>query len=67
MIKAIIFDFDGVICESVEAKKIAFQKVFADYPEHLDAITEHHMANGGISRFVKFEYIYKNILNNKNI
>ena len=62
MLKAIIFDFDGVICESVEAKIQAFRKLFQDYPHALDRIVKYHMDNGGLSRFVKFEYIYKEFL-----
>ena len=60
-LKAIIFDFDGVICESVEAKTEAFRKVFLDYPEHLDEIIAYHMTQGGVSRYIKFEYIFREI------
>src|SRR3989338_7182699 len=63
MLKAIIFDFDGVIAESVEVKIDAFRRIFEDYPQHLDQILAYHTANGGISRYVKFDYIYKEILN----
>lgn len=62
MLKAIIFDFDGVICESVEAKTEAFRRLFADYPQHLERIIEYHMVNGGISRFEKFKTIYRDFL-----
>ena len=57
MIKAIIFDFDGVICESVNVKTIAFKKLFADYPEHQDRIVEYHLVNGGISRYEKLRIL----------
>lgn len=62
MIKAIIFDFDGVICESVEVKVDAFRKLFAGYPRQLKTILHYHRTNGGLSRFKKFRYIYKNFL-----
>ncbi|MDD4910435.1 MAG: HAD family hydrolase [Candidatus Omnitrophica bacterium] len=62
MIKAVIFDFDGVIVESVDIKTRAFAHLFKDYPRHIDAIVEWHLLHGGISRFEKFEHIYKNIL-----
>jgi beta-phosphoglucomutase-like phosphatase (HAD superfamily) len=62
-IKAVIFDFDGVIIESISIKKEAFARLFEDYPEYVDEIVAYHMRNGGISRFRKFEYIYKVILN----
>lgn len=62
MIKAIIFDFDGVIVESMDIKTRAFAFLFKDYPEHIDEIIKFHTVHGGLSRFVKFEWIYKNIL-----
>lgn len=61
-IKAIIFDFDGVIVESMDIKAKAFVYLFKDYPEHVDKIVKWHILHGGISRFEKFEHIYKNIL-----
>ena len=64
-IDAIFFDFDGVILESVDIKGWAFGKLFESYPEHVDEIVAFHFANGGMSRFDKFRYIYKNILNKK--
>jgi HAD superfamily hydrolase (TIGR01549 family) len=63
MIKAIIFDLDGVIIESVDIKTKAFRKLFEQaYPEKTDAIVKYHIQNMGISRYVKFKHIYKNIL-----
>lgn len=62
MLKAIIFDFDGVICESLAAKTRAFRKLFEDYPEKLTEILRIHTDNGGMSRYKKFELIFKNIL-----
>lgn len=62
MIKCLIFDFDGVIAESVDVKTEAFGELFKDYPQHLKNITDYHLANGGMSRFDKFRHIYKNIL-----
>ncbi|MCA9400352.1 MAG: HAD family hydrolase [Candidatus Omnitrophica bacterium] len=63
ILKAIIFDFDGVICESVDVKIEAFRKLFAHIPEHVDEIVAYHTIHGGVSRFKKFEYIYAHILN----
>lgn len=62
MIEAIIFDFDGVLCESVHAKNAAFRRLFRHFPEYLDEILDYHMRNGGISRFEKFKVIYRDIL-----
>ena len=62
MLRAIIFDFDGVICESLAAKTKAFRKLFENYPDKLDEILKIHIDNGGMSRYKKFELIFKDIL-----
>lgn len=62
MIKTIILDFDGVVLESMDIKTNAFKELFKDYPEHLNAIVEYHIRNGGVSRYTKFSYIYNNIV-----
>lgn len=63
MIRAIIFDFDGVILESSEIKTEVFHKLFADiFPDHINQIVRYHKDNMGISRYIKFKYIYNNIL-----
>lgn len=59
---AVIFDFDGVILESVKVKTDAFIELFSDYPEHLDAIVAYHENNMGISRYQKFAWIYQELL-----
>ena len=58
-LKAIIFDFDGVIVESLEVKTEAFRTLFADHPEHVDAIVQLHVENPGVSRYEKFRRIYR--------
>jgi beta-phosphoglucomutase-like phosphatase (HAD superfamily) len=60
--KVIIFDFDGVILESLDIKTKAFIKVYQEYPEHADEIAQYHLQNGGISRYKKFVHINTNIL-----
>lgn len=62
MIKAIIFDVDGVIIESAEIKTKAFAMLFADYPEKLPEIIAYHQKNAGISRYIKFRHFYEEIL-----
>ncbi len=61
-LRAIFFDFDGVILESADIKTEAFLELFADQPQHLSAIKSYHLEHMGISRFVKFEWIYKELL-----
>ena len=61
MIKGIIFDFDGVIVESVNIKTIAFKKIYKKYGnEIVNKVVDHHLSNGGMSRFEKFNYYHKN-------
>lgn len=60
--KAAIFDFDGVILESVDIKTEAFLLLFEDYPHHREAIRQYHLENLGISRYRKFEWIYSELL-----
>lgn len=63
MIKAIIFDFDGVLVESVGIKTKAFAELFAqEAAEDIKDIVGYHLRHPGISRFDKFRSIYKNIL-----
>jgi HAD superfamily hydrolase (TIGR01549 family) len=62
--EAIFFDFDGVILDSVNVKTEAFAAMFRKYgPEVEQAVVEYHLANGGVSRYRKFEYYYHHLLN----
>ena len=64
MIKALIFDFDGVIAESVQVKTNAFAKLYSNYGKKIVAkVTQHHEENGGMSRYKKFKYYHCNFLN----
>lgn len=52
--RALFWDFDGVIKDSVDVKTDAFVKLFKDYDADITKkIKEHHLANGGMSRFDK--------------
>lgn len=63
MIKSIVFDFDGVLVESVDIKTKAFSQLFENEPgEIVEKIINYHLENGGISRFEKFKYFYKYLL-----
>lgn len=62
-IKNIIFDFDGVICESVDIKTEAFYEMYLPYgKETAENVKEYHLSNGGMPRFDKFKYYENNIL-----
>ncbi|OGX34845.1 MAG: hypothetical protein A3I43_03485 [Omnitrophica WOR_2 bacterium RIFCSPLOWO2_02_FULL_50_19] len=63
MIKVIIFDFDGVIVESVDIKTKAFAELFKkEGGDAVKKIVDYHLANTGVSRYEKFRYIYRQIL-----
>ena len=61
-IQAVVFDFDGVILDSAKIKTEAFVEVYHDHPEHKADIQSYHLANQGVSRFVKFRWIAENLL-----
>lgn len=61
-----VFDFDGVILDSNKVKTDAFAEAVKEYGGNLgQQLIEYHVANGGISRFVKFDYFFSNILSRK--
>lgn len=63
MIRLLMLDFDGVIVDSAEVKTEAFKELFSDFGEELEEIISYHLNNNALSRFIKFKYIYENILN----
>ncbi len=55
--KVLIYDFDGVICDSVGLKTDAFIELYSAEDESIQKLVrEYHLANGGISRFEKIKY-----------
>ncbi len=63
MIKAVIFDFDGVLAESVDIKTRAFAALFQDEgTEAVNRIVDYHLENSGVSRFEKIKYIFDTVL-----
>jgi len=59
----IIFDFDGVILNSMDIKGNGLRKVFNKYPkEKVEALVEFHHENGGLSRYVKIRHFFEEIL-----
>ena len=61
-IRALIFDFDGVILDSNALKTEAFRAIFDRYPEHAAAMTAYHHANVAQSRYAKFGYLVERLL-----
>ena len=58
-----IFDFDGVLVDSVQVKTQAFASLYQNFGEDVvNKVTEYHLGNGGMSRFEKFRYYHQYIL-----
>ena len=63
MIRAIVFDFDGVIVDSVDVKTVAFAALFEEEgPDVVQRVIAYHIENGGVSRVEKFRYYYSHVL-----
>lgn len=63
MIKTILWDFDGVILDSMKIRDLGFIEIFKNQPKHLvDKLLQYHNENGGLSRYVKIKYFYKELL-----
>ena len=62
--KNIIFDFDGVIIDSMHIRSFGFRKIFQDFnTKSVQKLIDYHNENGGYSRFVKIKYFFNTILN----
>ena len=63
-LKNIIFDFDGVILDSLDCKTEAFYQMYLPYGEDIaNKVRQYHILNGGVSRFEKFKTWHKQYLN----
>lgn len=63
MIKNILWDFDGVILDSMPIRDYGFRKIFENYPvELVEEFISYHKINGGLSRFHKIKYFYNTLL-----
>lgn len=61
----ILWDFDGVILDSMPIRDLGFVKVLEQEghrEDDIDALLAYHRMNGGLSRYVKFRYFYEQIL-----
>ncbi|MBF0143915.1 MAG: HAD family hydrolase [Magnetococcales bacterium] len=60
---ALVFDFDGVLADSVEVKTAAFSRLFSPFGDAVVRQVEaHHRNHGGMSRFDKFRLYYRDFL-----
>lgn len=59
----IVFDCDGILLESVDAKTRAFGQVAESFGEEArDRLVLYHRLHGGVSRREKFAWLYREIL-----
>jgi len=60
--KTILWDFDGVIMDSMPVRDKGFEVVLQKYPqEQVSLLMEYHRNNGGLSRYNKFRYFFEQI------
>jgi phosphoglycolate phosphatase-like HAD superfamily hydrolase len=61
--KTILWDFDGVILDSMKVRDWGFREIFKSFEnEKVEALLRYHTLNGGLSRYVKIRYFYEKIL-----
>jgi len=60
----ILWDFDGVIFDGMRIKSEGFKKLLSPYgtEEDIERFLEFHFSHGGVPRFQKIEYFFKDIL-----
>jgi len=66
MIKTILFDFDGVIIDSMSVRDEGFRIIAeksTNSKEIVEEFIKYHRYNAGLSRFVKIRHLYENMLN----
>lgn len=60
--KTILWDFDGVIMDSMPVRDKGFEIVLKSYPkEQVSILMDYHRENGGLSRYKKFRYFFEEI------
>jgi phosphoglycolate phosphatase-like HAD superfamily hydrolase len=60
MYKAVVFDFDGVLFDSVNVKTEAFRILMSPYGDLIaDKAVAYHLKHGGISRYKKLRYFHE--------
>ncbi len=59
----LVFDFDGVLVDSVDVKTQAFAALYREYgPAVVDRVVAWHLAHGGVSRYEKFRHFHREFL-----
>ncbi|WP_240472213.1 HAD family hydrolase [Mangrovimonas xylaniphaga] len=61
--KTILWDFDGVILDSMSVRDWGFEEIFKDFSsDQVSQLMKYHRINGGLSRYVKIRHFYEEIL-----
>jgi beta-phosphoglucomutase-like phosphatase (HAD superfamily) len=61
--RVLVFDFDGVLADSVAVKTEAFGQLFSPYGKRVqDRVVSHHLAHGGMTRKEKFVHYFDQFL-----
>lgn len=64
--KIVVFDFDGVLVDSVHVKADAFFQMYQKFGSVIaNKVRNHHLEHGGMSRFEKFRYYQETFLGQK--
>ena len=61
-IGALIFDFDGVLAESNQAKESAFEDLAALYPNYAKRMLAYHREHYSSPRMIKFKYYVNELM-----
>jgi len=60
---ALVFDFDGVLVDSVDVKTRAFEQIYAPHgPSVVEQVVAYHLEHGGLSRLEKFRHCHAALL-----
>lgn len=61
--KTLVFDCDGVVLDSNQVRAQAFYNAALPYGEqHAEALRAYHILHGGVSRYVKFEVLLRDMV-----
>lgn len=62
-IRCILWDFDGVILDSMSVRDLGFVRVLSGFSDaDVQKLLIYHRENGGLSRYHKFRYFFEKIL-----
>jgi len=60
--KTILWDFDGVILDSMKIRTEGFLAIFSKFEKSkINQLINYHLENGGLSRYIKIKYFFEEI------